>query len=94
MKRVGKRAHSLLNTELRFAKKVKYLSVTIVSSLTWNSHIKNRVNGAYTNFELMWNYAAIISALLTYGTIVWWSKIYQTTTTHKVNKIQRTAYLL
>lgn len=31
---------------------------------------------------------------LTYGTLVWWPKIYQTITTQKLNQIQKAACLL
>lgn len=32
--------------------------------------------------------------MLTYWAVVWWSQIYQTTTTHSLNQIQRTVCLL
>lgn len=108
-KKVGLGAPSHLTTKLKFAEDVKYLDDTTDSSrLTQNSHIMNRVKRAYTSYEqcrqtirrswflspkvARWIYTAILRPML--SAVNWRSKIYQTTTIHKLIQIQRTAYLL
>ena len=88
---------------------IRYLGVILDSKLNWKSHIDNRYNKALKilgqcrrfvgqNWGLkpkymLWLFNMVIKPVLTYGSLVWWTKSNQVTIQNKLNKIQRLACL-
>ena len=97
-------------TQLGVSGTVKYLGLTLDSKLTWNEHLTNTLHKAkwalmtsrrFAGFTwgikphiALWLYEAVIRPQVTYGSLVWWTKVNQTTTIAKLTSLQRLGSLL
>jgi len=97
-------------TQLKVSDTVKYLGLTIDSKLTWNNHLNNTLHKAkwalMTSRRFagsmwgvkphiaLWLYKAVIRPQVTYGSLVWWTKVNQVTATAKLTSLQRMGTLL
>jgi hypothetical protein len=88
------------------ATEVKYLRLTLDKGLTWKTQLGNVINKAYRAFwtckgtfgktwdlklkVLHWIYIMIIRPILTYGAMVWWTRI-NYVSRMELNKLQRLA---
>jgi ribonuclease HI len=99
----------LYGQNLSFSKEVKYLGVHLDSKLNWNLHIDSIVEKAKKSFwacrsivgrnwglkprMMYWLYEQVILPRITYGCVVWWNKLKQTSASSKLDRIQRAAEL-
>jgi hypothetical protein len=88
---------------------VKYLGAILDSKLNWNQHLKKTIRKAQTTFVAVrhtsgtkwglrlnmvhWLYTRVIRLSISYGALIWWSKITQKTTKTQLRRIQRMAWL-
>lgn len=98
------------NTQLGISTEVKYLGITLDHKLSWNSHLDNVLHKAKwalmmsRRFASMnWGikphialllYEAVVRPQITYGILVWWPKIRQSTVCTKLTSTQRLGCLL
>ena len=96
-------------THVQLCKEVKYLGVTLDSTLNWNHHIDNICNKAMKSLWISTSYCGrgwgltpammhrlycmMVRPIVTYAAVVWWTKVDQSTTQLKLNRIQRIACL-
>ena len=96
----------LFNQSLKLDKTVKYLGVTIDSTLTWLPHLSCVTEKATRSFwacrsmvgrtwpeMARWLYNQVILPRITYGATVWWPAVNKVTCISKLNSIQRMANL-
>lgn len=95
---------------ITFSTEVKYLGVTIDQKLTWNAHLVNVLQKAKmalgassrlmgNNWGInpriaLWLYTAIVRPIVTYASMVWYDKAFQSTAITKLGSLQRTACLM
>uniref|UniRef100_A0A1B6KRF7 RNase H type-1 domain-containing protein n=1 Tax=Graphocephala atropunctata TaxID=36148 RepID=A0A1B6KRF7_9HEMI len=101
---------TLGTTKLEISKTVKYLGLTLDHKLVWNDHLASVLHKARwslmttrrlvgTNWGIkphiaLWLYKAIVRPQITYGSLVWWTKVNQSTVQVKLASLQRLACLL
>ncbi|KAL1446432.1 hypothetical protein WDU94_012296 [Cyamophila willieti] len=94
---------------LEFKREVKYLGVILDSKLTWNPHLDKTIDKCTRAFMITrrtfgkswglrpnimaWLYCAVIRPMITYGCIVWWTKLEQGQAKETLRKLQRLACL-
>ena len=95
--------------ELNYSKQVKYLGILFDHRLSWQPHIKQRINNAKNLlFKLrgatgklwglnpkmcLWLYKAIVRSMLVYGSLVWMRETYLKTVRKSLQSIQRQALM-
>jgi len=100
----------LFGETLEYSKEVKYLGIILDTNLNWNAHLSYVMNKAsiilWTSRSMvsqtwglqpkmvMWLYKMIVVPVISYASVVWWTKTNQITTQNRLSKIQRTACLL
>ena len=105
----GIRTLKMFEQVIPLVNEIRYLGIILDSKLNWKSHIDNRYNKATKilgqcrrfvgqNWGLkpkymLWLFNMIIKPVMTYGSLVWWSKTNQVTIQNKLNKLQRLACL-
>jgi len=97
-------------SRLEISGSVKYLGITLDSKLTWNYHLDSVLHKAkwalMTSRRFvgltwgikphiaLWLYKAVVRPQVTYGSLVWWTKVNQTTVISKLESLQRLGSLL
>jgi hypothetical protein len=105
----GLKEPTLSGHKLQLAAEVKYLGLTLDKGLTWKTQLENVINKAYRAFwtckgtfgktwglkpkVLHWIYIMIIRPILTYGAMVWWTRVNYNVRRMELNKLQRLACL-
>ncbi len=103
----GLRILSLGGRELEVSREVKYLGLTLDSTLRWNRHVEltlskatkalmvcRRLAGRSWGCKpsiIRWLYTMIVRPIVTYGAVVWASKAKQTSIGLQLSKLQRLA---
>ena len=91
--------------ELPLKREAKYLGVVLDTKLSWNSHLENTITQPKTTFvmtrrlndlrwgniqpNVYWVYTKIIRPSTTYGSLVWWPKVFQATPKPRIGEVQR-----
>jgi ribonuclease HI len=105
----GLRNPILFGERLELVDQVKYLGVILDTKLTWNNHLDYVIKKAKTALcccrramgqtwglspkVSMWMYRAIVRPIVTYASIIWWTKTQQVTAQTKLRQLQRQACL-
>jgi hypothetical protein len=105
----GLRLPTFFNERLNTAEEVKYVGLTVDRRLTWNQHLQNvtkkckmaltvgqRTFGKTWGLKLQmvhWLYTMVVRPMITYGSIIRWSKVSQRQAAAKLLSIQRLACL-
>lgn len=108
-RKLNLKAPQLDGLSIQFSKEVKYLGVTLDAKLTWKPHIDKTISKATGAFwacrklfgktwglkpkMIHWSYISVIRPIVTYASIVWWTKTNEITTQSKLQKLQRLACL-
>ena len=108
-RKINLKAPSLGGIAIQYSTEVKYLGVVLDQKLTWNPHLEHVRNKATKAFwicrrllgknwglkpkMIYWIYLTIIRPMLTYGAVVWWTKICQKTAQKTLQSVQRLACL-
>ncbi len=103
----GFRILSLGGRELEVSREVKYLGITLDSTLRWNRHMEltlskatkalmvcRRLAGRSWGCKpsiIRWLYTMIVRPIVTYGAVAWASKATQTSIVLQLSKLQRLA---
>nr|CAH7739178.1 unnamed protein product [Callosobruchus chinensis] len=100
------RASILFGNQIEVAREVKYLGIKLDDKLTWISHIESRsqitlitmrraigCTWGLTPSMVNWLYTRVIRPMRVYSAIVWWPKVYQSTASKALSKVQRAACL-
>lgn len=97
----------LFGAEINMSMKVKYLGVTLDSKLNWNEHVEDKIQKAKRvlfqcrrvcglkwglNPETMkWIYTMMVRPVITYASVIWWTKVSQKTIKKRLDRVQRLA---
>ena len=108
-KKVAIAAPSLNGTTLELKTEVKYLGIILDQKLTWKPQLERILKKALTATwicrrllgrtwglkpkMIFWSYITVIRPIVTYASIVWWTKTNETTAQALLTKIQRLACL-
>ena len=98
------------STQLEVSATVKYLGLTLDSKLAWNAHLNNTLHKAkwalmtsrrfagsswgIKPYIALWLYKAVVRPQVAFGSLVWWTKVNQTTVIAKLESLQRLATIL
>ena len=105
----GPKEPTLSGYKLQLTSKVKCLGLSLDNELTWKAQLENVINMAYRTFwvgkgtfgktwalkpgVLYWIHTKVIKLILTYSSMVRWSRVRFTVNRMELNKLQRLACL-
>ncbi|XP_054281228.1 uncharacterized protein LOC128998898 [Macrosteles quadrilineatus] len=103
------RVPTLFGNQIQVKREFKYLGIRLDDKLTWNSHLAHITQRSQTTLMMMrravgktwglspqmtnWLYTRVARPMMVYGSVVWWTKVMQTTAVKRLQKIQRVACL-
>lgn len=99
----------LRGEQIQLSGEVKYLGVILDSKLTWNQQLNRTKKRAEATLMLArrahgktwglrpsmmyWTYTMVVRPMITYASLVWWTKMRQRTAITELSKVQRLACL-